>query len=198
MLFNSFEFISFFFVMWCAIVVVTQFTKIVIIRNICLLLASYYFYGSFNIAFLAILAFVTGINYLGGFCLKHARQSKIIVCIIILLSLLPLITFKYSAFLVYDVLGISQSADNDWITHYILPVGISFFTFQALSYTIDLYRNKVTQCKNIIDFALFVAFFPTILSGPIEKARHLLPQLRRVNPIHGKDLMMGCMRYFIL
>lgn len=196
MVFNSFDFISFFFVVWCATVVVTRFTKLVSIRNICLLLASYYFYGSFNIAFLAILAYVTGVNYVGGLCLKRVRQDKTVVSIIILLTLLPLITFKYSAFLIYDVLGLSQSADNDWITHLILPVGISFFTFQALSYTIDLYRNKVSPCRNIIEFALFVAFFPTILSGPIEKARHLLPQLRRVNSIHERDLMMGC-SYFV-
>lgn len=196
MVFNSFDFIFFFLVVWCVTVLVTRFTKRTSIRNLCLLLASYYFYGSFNITFLAILAYVTGVNYVGGLWLKHARQNRTVVGIIILLTLLPLITFKYSAFLIYDVLGLTHSADNDWITHLILPVGISFFTFQALSYTIDLYRNKVSPCRNIIEFALFVAFFPTILSGPIEKARLLQLQLQSVNVIRRKDLMMGC-SYFI-
>lgn len=196
MVFNSFDFIFFFLVVWYVMALATRFTGNARIRNLFLLVASYYFYGSFSISFLAILAYITGVNYLGGLCLKRSSHSKAIVGTTVILTLLPLITFKYSSFLIYDVLNLSRSTDNDWITSLILPVGISFFTFQALTYTIDLYRGRVTRCRNIIDFALFVAFFPTILSGPIEKARNLLPQLQSLNSIRGKDVTTGCC-YFV-
>lgn len=196
MFFNSFEFLGFFLVVLCVIISVTHFTKSVGLRNVLLLIASYYFYGSFSISFLAILLYVTAINYVGGFCLCHTRYRKAVVGTVVTLTLLPLLTFKYSAFLIHDVLGVSDAISGGVLARWILPVGISFFTFQALTYTIDLYREKVKRCDNVVDFALFVSFFPTVLSGPIEKARNLLPQLKALTPIRGNDLAVGC-SYFV-
>ena len=115
-----------------------------------------------------------------------------ILGITILLSLSPLFIYKYLTFILSDILEIPDVLQTEWISNLILPVGISFFTFQALTYTIDLYRDKVSYCKNPIDFALFVSFFPTILSGPIEKARNLLPQIKSLHPIKWNDVTTGC------
>lgn len=150
-------------------------------RNIILLCASYFFYGYFNLGFTLILAFVTVVNYISGNLLfKDDVSRKRIVLICTVLSLLPLIFYKYAIFLCKTLSGLlSIELKFELLDGLLLPVGISFFTFQALSYTIDIYRGKITEKPNLIDFALFVAFFPTILSGPIEKARNLLPQIKR-------------------
>lgn len=108
---------------------------------------------------------------------------------VVILSLLPLVTFKYSYFLIHDVLCLSFT--SDWTTNLILPVGISFFTFQALTYTIDLYRGKIECYKDIIDYSLFVSFFPTVLSGPIEKARNLMPQFKKSQNVNLNDVITG-------
>ena len=93
-----------------------------------------------------------------------------------MLSLLVLIFFKYAYFF------------NDSI---LLPIGLSFFTFQALSYSIDIYRGKIKPETSFINVALFVAFFPTLLSGPIERARNLLPQLREKLLFNEHNIIAG-------
>ena len=164
--------------------------------NICLLLASYYFYSSFNVLFLIILLYITFVTYIGGIFLSRTSHKKSLTSLVILLSLIPLATFKYSAFLLYNVLNFPVGFGNDWVKNLILPVGISFYTFQALTYTIDIYRGKIDKCKNVVDYGLFVAFFPTILSGPIEKARQLLPQIKNLRRITASDVWIG-IRVFI-
>ncbi len=195
MLFNSFDFILFFATVWL-VTLQTSRAKSLWGSNMCLLLASYYFYGSFNVLFLIILLYITLVTYLGGICLGRTSHKKSLTGLVILLSLTPLATFKYSAFLLYDVLNFPIGFGGDWVEKLILPVGISFFTFQALTYTLDLYRGKVDKCKNLVDYGLFVAFFPTILSGPIEKARQLLPQIKSLRTITAGDVWIG-MRVFI-
>jgi alginate O-acetyltransferase complex protein AlgI len=189
MLFNSFDFI-FFFLIVGSITLLLNYTHKLQARNAFLLLSSYIFYGSFNVCFLAILLFATLVTYIGGLYLGKVSNKKLLTGIVVILSLLPLVTFKYSYFLFHDVLRMSSSV-SDWTADLILPIGISFFTFQALTYTIDLYRGKVECCRNLVDYSLFVAFFPTVLSGPIEKARNLMPQLKNTQCISLNDVMTG-------
>lgn len=188
MLFNSFDFV-FFALIVGSITLLLNYAHKLQARNAFLLLSSYIFYGSFNICFLAILLFITVLTYLGGLLVSKVSNKKLLTGIVVTLSLLPLITFKYSNFLLNEVLHVNF--EPDWTADLVLPVGISFFTFQALTYTIDLYRNKIERCKNIIDYSLFVSFFPIVLSGPIEKARNLLPQFRRQQSVCLNDIMTG-------
>ena len=188
MLFNSFDFVFFFLIVGGVTLLLNRTHKLQA-RNIFLLLSSYIFYGTFNIYFLAILLFVTFVTYFGGLCLSKVSNKKLLTGFVTILSLLPLVTLKYSYFLIHDVLCLSYT--SDWTTNLILPVGISFFTFQALTYTIDLYRGKIECYRDIIDYSLFVSFFPTVLSGPIEKARNLMPQLRMQQSVNLNDVITG-------
>ena len=159
MIFNSFSFIGFFVIIWCIIALTILFSKNVTGRNTLLLTASYILYGSFNISFIAILIYVTLVNYIAGVLLQRKKNiGKVILGITILLSLSPLFIYKYLTFILSDILEIPDVLQTEWISNLILPVGISFFTFQALTYTIDLYRDKVSYCKNPIDFALCFLF----------------------------------------
>lgn len=194
MLFNSFNFVGFYLIVLLILFIEGLLTRSVRKRNLTLLIASYLFYGLFNIGFLAILVFVSIVNYIAGFIIlrKRRKDAKIGITITIVLSLLPLIFFKYSLFLCNSLYALlSIEFNTTFVENLLLPVGISFFTFQALSYTIDLYRGKVEQCPSGIDFFLFVSFFPTILSGPIEKARELLPQIKVYTPLTGLSIVQG-------
>ena len=182
MFFNSFIFIGFLFVILAILSLEKFVVRDVKLRNITLLVASYFFYGYFNIGFTLILAFVTLVNYIGGRMLFDERSvhKKRIVAVSVILSLLPLVFFKYSLLLCKTFSSIlNLEVDFAILDGLLLPVGISFFTFQALSYTIDVYRSQIDKPASILDFFLFVSFFPTIMSGPIEKARNLLPQIKR-------------------
>lgn len=182
MFFNSFIFVGFLISVLIILFAEKMISKSVNLRNVTLLIASYLFYGYFNIGFTFILAFVTLVNWIGGRVLLNnntVHKKRVIACCVVL-SLIPLVFFKYSLWLyksISDVLSLDIKIEL--LDGLILPVGISFFTFQALSYTIDVYRGKINQPASALDFFLFVSFFPTIMSGPIEKARNLLPQIRR-------------------
>lgn len=203
MFFNSFAFVGFFLVVIAVLFGERLFGKNVTVRNITLLAASYFFYGYFNLFFLLILLFVTAINYCGGNLLFNNVEAsvskfsfsnrKFIVAITTVLSLIPLVFYKYALFFAKSFAALLQfELNTEWLDGLLLPVGISFFTFQALSYTIDAYRGKIDAKPNLIEFSLFVAFFPTILSGPIEKARNLLPQIRRYFLPTATDICQGC------
>ena len=181
MFFNSIPFVIFFSIVLVILFCGGHLQSRLAVRNSILLIASYFFYGYFNVGFTFILAFVTIVNYVAGYyMIKRQRTEKIVVAVATILSLLPLIFYKYALFLCGSVGQILSIEFNvEVLNGLVLPVGISFFTFQALSYTIDVYRGKITTQANLLDFALFVSFFPTILSGPIEKARNLLPQIQR-------------------
>ena len=145
MIFNSFEFLAFFVVVLAVVRILTRATKGVVIRNVALLVASYWFYGQFNPMFLAVLLYVTLTNYIGVAVLyRYKKRAKTILGSTVVLTLLPLLLFKYTTFLCTKVLGIDLAEDN-MMLHLALPVGISFFSFQALTYTIDAYRGKITE-----------------------------------------------------
>lgn len=195
MFFNSFEFLFFFLVVLLLLVAERFAVRSVRLRNLTLLGASLFFYGYFNIGFLVLLWAVGSANWLAGRMLFRngdATRCRWIVGSTVVASLLPLVYYKYAIFLISSLgalLGFEFDAATEW--GIILPVGISFFTFQALSYPLDIYRGKIDRPADYLDFLLFVAFFPTILSGPIEKARNLLPQLRRYTDPQLGDVVRG-------
>lgn len=195
MFFNSFIFVCFIILILLILFAERAISRSTDLRNITLLVASYFFYGYFNIGFTLILAFVTLINYFAGqmlFSKKWKNHRKCIVAYSVVLSLMPLLFFKYSLFILKSLNGILSLENNiEVLGGLLLPVGISFFTFQALTYPIDIYRNKIEKPAKLTDFALFVSFFPTILSGPIEKARNLLPQIKRYNFPTLPDITQG-------
>ena len=193
MVFNSFNFVGFYCVLLLILALEGKVTRNVNVRNVTLLAASYIFYGLFNIGFLVLLVFVTIVNYFAGLRLsKTQSDGKRTVACATVLSFLPLVFFKYSLFLCRSLSSLLPlELKTDFLEGLLLPVGISFFTFQALSYTIDIYRGKVEQCRSGVDFFLFVSFFPTILSGPIEKARNLLPQIKTYTPLTDVQIVQG-------
>lgn len=197
MLFNSFNFIIFFFCVLLLLIIEQHTTKRIAVRNTLLLIASYIFYGWFNIGFLLILLYVTLINYATGRILSsNTEHRKTILGTGVTLSLLPLIFYKYSAFIVSNIQCLlNNDTDTTFLSGWVMPVGISFFTFQAISYSIDIYRGKITAKNSLTEFMLFVAFFPTVLSGPIEKARNLLPQIKSYSPVMFSNIMEGAFTF---
>lgn len=151
-------------------------------QNILLLLGSYYFYSCWDPRFTIILLGSTILNYWGGISIARTRQSKLFwlwSCITLNIGLLCI--FKYNDFFIpsfatfIERLGLSI---NIATLKVFIPIGISFYTFHGLSYIIDVYKNKIKSEKSFINYALFVGFFPLLVAGPIERATHLLPQLK--------------------
>ena len=180
MLFNSIDFAIFlpsvFILYWFV------FNKNLKIQNSLIVLASYFFYGWWDWRFLSLIMFSTIIDYLVANKLKNEgniSQRKILLRISIIVNLGLLGFFKYYNFFLenfvgsFSFFGSNLKADN---LNIILPVGISFYTFQTLSYTIDVYRRKLEPTKDFIAFSAFVSFFPQLVAGPIERASNLLPQ----------------------
>ena len=160
-------------------------------KNLWLLLASYYFYSCWNAKYVLLLLFTTLITYGSGLLLERIssgdreesrkkRQKKTVVAVTLFLTLSTLFYFKYFNFALTTIQTfMSLFHIQLYIPTYdiVLPVGISFFTFQALSYTIDVYRKDIRVEKDFCRFALFVSFFPQLVAGPIERSKNLLIQL---------------------
>lgn len=177
MLFNSPNYVIFFLIVALAVTLLNK-AACFKTRNVFLLLTSYIFYGIFHIYYPILLLYVTLINYWGGKVLSDcsSENRKRIVTMVVVLSILPLCFLKYAPL---------------YVSGFWLPVGLSFFTFQALTYSIDVYRRKIESPFGLLDVALFTAFFPTLLSGPIERARNLIPQLRQHLPITWNNIIDG-------
>ena len=179
MLFNSPEYIAFIIIMF-VLFSTTNREKTIGLRNIILLLASYFFYAQIHLWFILLLAYITIVNFFTGLWIEkrlcNGKNAKPIVALSILMSLICLAFFKYAYIFKPTIL---------------LPVGLSFFTFQALTYTIDIYRGKIKAEHNFLDLALFIAFFPTLLSGPIERARNILPQIKTKRKINWDNVTDG-------
>lgn len=157
-----------------------------------LLLACYFFYFCWNPAHVPVLAFVTAVGYLGGRLLE-GKPRKGVLAAGILLALAPLIGFKYLGFLTKSVLSVLahlgvQIAPPAF--DFLLPMGISFYTLQAVGYLVDTYRGEKAE-HNLLDFALFVGFFPQMVSGPISRGNRLLPQLSAAKRPAFDDLQDG-------
>ncbi len=181
MLFNSlifFLFLSIVLVLyWFVVYKKTQW------QNLLILLASYVFYGWWDYRFLTLIAMSTLVDYFVGHQLHKSagqpgRKKWLWLSICFNLGLLGF--FKYYNFFVASMqnalTSIGFEVENTWTLNIILPVGISFYTFQTLSYAIDIYKGKLKPTNNFIAFAAFVSFFPQLVAGPIERASNLLPQ----------------------
>jgi alginate O-acetyltransferase complex protein AlgI len=155
------------------------------IQNILLLVASYYFYSCWDYRFLFLLIFSTLLDYFTGIKMAEAstpRSKKGWFWLSVLVNLGFLGVFKYYNFFgqsfvdMFSHLGVHLQLST---INVILPVGISFYTFHGLSYVIDIYKDRIKPERNFIDYSLFVSFFPLLVAGPIERATHLLPQLKK-------------------
>ena len=181
MLFNSKTFIIFFIVVYALYIFFRRDKKT---QNIILLISSYVFYGAWDWRFLFLLLLSTCIDFFVGRALDHAegaRHRKILLAASVVSNLSILGFFKYFNFFADSLVQLLNhlGMSADYVTlNVILPVGISFYTFQTLSYTIDIYRRRLNHTESFTDFALFVAFFPQLVARPIERARHLLPQIQ--------------------
>lgn len=176
MLFNSIEFIIFlplvFGFYWLL-------RKSLRWQNMFVVAASYLFYGWWDWRFLLLIAFTTLCSYVSG-RLQERTPRKWIMWANIILNLLILGLFKYYDFFAQSFADTFLRGHSDrLLLHLILPVGISFYTFQALSYSIDVYRRKLAPTRDIIAFFAYVSFFPQLVAGPIERATNLLPQFEK-------------------
>lgn len=181
MLFNSFIF----FIFLGIVIPVFYALKSKEGKNIFLLLASYFFYGYWDWRFCSLLAISTFVDFFIGKNLhkqtdEKARKRFLMLSLFSNLGILAV--FKYFNFFIdsFQAMATQFGGSLDFLhLNIILPVGISFYTFQTLSYTLDIYRKKIEPTNNLIDFALFVAFFPQLVAGPIERAAALLPELSK-------------------
>ncbi len=194
MLFNSIEFLIFLpivFVLYWFV-----FNKNLKLQNTFVLVASYLFYGWWDWRFLILIIFTSLCSWLSGILIEkyreNGRTTRLINAANIVLNLLILGVFKYYDFFVQSFADVFLDGNsNGLLLHIILPVGISFYTFQALSYSIDVYRNKLQPTKDIIQFFAFVAFFPQLVAGPIERATNLLPQFARQRSVNYEQMTSG-------
>ena len=190
MQFNSIHFMVFF-----PIVLAIYFIIPMKMRKIWLLVASYYFYMSWNPKYAILIITSTVLTYLSGILIEKCREAEykyckqmqtatLAACLISNLTILAV--FKYGNFFIGTLDKFLQHFHLGIINQrfdFLLPVGISFYTFQALGYIIDVYRQDIKAEKNLLQYALFVSFFPQLVAGPIERSKNLLTQLQSISTI---------------
>ena len=192
MLFNSLSFLAFISIFLISFQLISGNSRILLC-----LVSSYIFYSFFNLQYVLIIIFITIINFYTGILLetfKSSTKRKFILCLSVILSLSSLFFFKYYDFFltIIDKISILNNLNfNNYYMNIILPVGISFFTFQALSYSIDVYKKKIPVEKNLLIFSTFISFFPQLVAGPIVRAKKLIPQLKKLTQIKLKNFYLG-------
>ena len=198
MLFNSAKFLLFF-----PIVVLGYFVLPKRIKNLYLLLASYFFYMCWSARYALLLLFSTFITYAGGLILEKIKKTdllrksfyyRITLIVAVGLNLFILFYFKYSNFILGLMRAVAFRLHIDLhipVIDVILPVGISFYIFQALGYLIDVYRGDIYAEKNFLQYALFVSFFPQLVAGPIERSKNLLKQLADTKTFNYENVRQG-------
>ena len=201
MLFNTPQYFVFF-----AIVLVVYYALARRAQNVFLLAASYFFYGSWDYRFLSLLFLSTAIDYTAGLAIHAAsqrgdrRRMRVALVLSVGSQLAILGFFKYfnffagSAASLLAAFGFHPSLPSLQV---ILPVGISFYTFQTMSYTIDIYRGAFAPTRSFVDFALSVAFFPHLVAGPIQRARSLIVQIERPRTV-TRDLVDRGLTLFVI
>jgi alginate O-acetyltransferase complex protein AlgI len=196
MLFNSIEFLLFlptiFILYWFV------FNKNLKYQNSLILVSSYVFYGWWDYRFLSLVFLSTIVDYVIGLNISNQsskKKQKLLLWVSILFNLSVLGFFKYYNFFVDSWVELFSSVGYEiksvWTLNIILPVGISFYTFQTMSYTIDIYRKKLEPTKDFISFASFVSFFPQLVAGPIERASNLLPQILKKREFQYEQGIQG-------
>ena len=169
-------------------------------QNLLIVTASYVFYGWWDWRFLFLIVFTSICSFYSGVLIERfegSRRYQRMACTInLVLNFLILGVFKYYNFFADNLAQAVWSLFHyqlDWVTlNVVLPVGISFYTFQALSYTIDVYRKDVPVTRNIVEFCAFISFFPQLVAGPIERAKNLLPQFQRDRQFDYEQAVDGC------
>lgn len=192
MLFNSFEFIAFFIIVYGLYLVLTH-----RYQNALLLIASYFFYGSWDWRFLGLMLFSTTMDYTFGLVLgrvQNPSRRKLILVTSIAVNLGFLFVFKYFNFFSTNLHNVLKLVGLDLDVHLlnvVLPLGISFYTFHNISYIVDVYAGRVKATRNFIEFALYVALFPQLIAGPIARPAHLLPQTHNPRRITSDMVRTG-------
>lgn len=195
MLFNSLLFLLF-FPLVCVVYFLIPSTQLRL-RNLFLLISSYYFYMNWKPVYALLLLTSTVVTYLAALGIDHfGDKGKKKLCLVgsLILNLAILFLFKYYNFFALNVESALQATGvffkfPDF--QLLLPVGISFYTFQALGYSIDVYRGDIQVEKNFATYALFVSFFPQLVAGPIERAKNLLPQFHSEHKFSSEDFIEG-------
>jgi alginate O-acetyltransferase complex protein AlgI len=197
MLFNSIAFLFFF----VCVLTAYRFAPAQFRKGL-LLLVSYGFYAAWDWRFLPLIGFSTLLDFYVGKAIQKQvsiSRRKWLLGISLAGNLMPLLFFKYYAFLAKNTALLIESLGGFYLPlpewEIILPVGISFYTFQTLSYSIDIFKRKAKPTSSLADFALFVAFFPQLVAGPIEKARDLLPQLQQLPALQIQQLRYGLLTF---
>jgi alginate O-acetyltransferase complex protein AlgI len=200
MLFNSLEFLYFLpivFVLYWFV-----FNRSFRLQNAMLLVASYFFYAFWDYRFLFLLIFSTLLDYYTGLKMSETQnpgRRRFWFWLSVFINLGFLGVFKYYNFFASSLVEALSTVGLDadvWTLQVILPVGISFYTFHGLSYVIDIYNRRIQPERNFIDYAVFVCYFPLLVAGPIERATHLLPQVKKprtfrfAQAIHGVELIL--------
>ena len=199
MLFNSLSFLIFLPIVLCTYWALSASVKW---QNRWLLVASYFFYGWWDWRYLFLIAGCSLINFYSGLVIgtttrRWLKVALLSCCCIVSLGVLGL--FKYYNFFIESFASLCSCFGIHWsplILQIALPVGISFFTFQAMSYTFDVFYGKLKPTRSVVDFLAFISFFPQLVAGPIERATNLLPQFQRSrtfdpqNALHGITLIV--------
>ena len=210
MLFNSFEFLIFF-----PIVVLIYYCIPQKIRYIWLLVSSYFFYMCWNKTYAILLAVSTVVSYISGLLIKKVQCrisdqeidtkinrllifEKLVVAVSVLLNLGILFFYKYTGFLIDSIFPVVKALYPQGnfempMFDILLPIGISFYTFKSISYTIDVYRSKTEVEKNPLSYALYVAFFPQLAAGPIERSNQMLTQIHEKHSFSQKHIRDGAL-----
>lgn len=178
MVFNSIHFLVFFPIVLLFYYIIPR-----KIKPIWLFVASYYFYMSWNVTYSLLILTSTVVTYLSGILMNKSDRRKLILTVSFVINLGILFTFKYLDFFISNLSAVTKFIAGKPLNAslgLLLPVGISFYTFQALSYTVDVYRGEVEPERNFLDYALFVSFFPQLVAGPIERSGNLLTQVNRL------------------
>ena len=187
MLFNSFEYLIFlpivFLLYWFVFDYALSRCKYqLLLQNLFVVVASYIFYGWWDWRFLILIAITTVLSFLSGLGIEYAptqRGKKAVMIANIIVNLGILGVYKYYDFFAREFAELFGIESDFLLLHLILPVGISFYTFQALSYSIDVYRKQIAPTHDIVAFTAFLSFFPQLVAGPIERATNLLPQFQK-------------------
>ncbi|MBP93490.1 MAG: membrane-bound O-acyltransferase family protein, partial [Flavobacteriaceae bacterium] len=194
MLFNSIDFAIFFPIVF---ILYWLLSKHLTARNALMLISSYVFYGWWDWRFLFLIIISSFVDYFVGrqlFKTENNRKRKHLLLVSLFVNLGFLVYFKYTNFFIDTFVDSFKLFGKDLemsTLNIILPVGISFYTFQTLSYTIDIYRKQLEPSKGWLSFFAFVAFFPQLVAGPIERASHLLPQFYRTYKFNYNQIKSG-------
>ncbi len=196
MLFNTLEFAIFLAIVWPVYFLLRRKAQ-----NVFLLAASFVFYGAWNWRFLGLLAVSIVVDYFCANGMRDAAQARkrLLVVLSVCTNLGILGFFKYCDFFITSFARLINAFGmhpNISTLEIVLPVGISFYTFQSMAYTIDVYRGRFEPRRNFLTFALYVSFFPQLVAGPIERAGHMLPQFERTRTVTLKAVKSGA--YLIL